>query len=94
MANNSNSDRPDHQLNFGEDLIVGAANIALAMAWLKADGTPNTRRVYHLAESKKLPIHNIPGLGLCIRMSSLEKYLTKLDAPFFNEQGALGVEQK
>jgi len=47
-----------------------------------------------LAESKKLPIHNIPGLGLCIRMSSLEKYLTKLDAPFFNEQGALGVEQK
>ena len=62
------------------DLLVGAEEIALFFGWRAKNGKPNTRRVYHLAETKSgLPIHKIDGLGLVARRSSLIAHFENLD---------------
>lgn len=60
------------------DLLVGAEEIARFFGWVK-NGKPNARRVYHLAEKSKLPIHKMDGLGLVARRSSLIAHFEKLD---------------
>lgn len=69
-------------INLGDDLLVGAEAIARELKWTTPRGGWNTRRVYYLAEQGNVPIHNVRGLGLCARKSSLAKYFEKLDEPF------------
>lgn len=65
--------------SLGDDLLIGAEAIARELKWKTADGRWNRRRVYHLAEKSALPIHSVPGLGLCARKSSLKAYFEALD---------------
>jgi len=47
-----------------QDDLSGAKEIAIFMSWLNPDGTPDTRRVYYEAETKRWPIfkmHNGQG---------------------------------
>ena len=71
-----NSDAEANSLS--GDLLVGADQIARFFGWVK-DGKPNARRVYHLAEKGRLPIHKMEGLGLVARRSSLIAHFEKLD---------------
>ena len=68
--------------NLADDLIVGAEEIARALGWVK-NGRPMARRVHHLAEKGKLPIHKVDGLGLVARRSSLARHFSGLDAEFW-----------
>ena len=71
---------PDQHGPLGDDLLIGATAIARELGWLKPDGTPNRRRVYHLSEQGCLPIHRVKGLGLCTRKSALKAYFDNLDS--------------
>lgn len=62
-----------------QDLLVGAVAIAKDMNWRDASGQWNVRRVYHLRCKGTLPIHSVPGLGICARRSSLRKFFSALD---------------
>lgn len=73
--------------DLADDLIVGAENIALFFGWKTKDGKPNCRRVYHLAEKKRLPIHKLDGLGLVARRSALRGHFDQLDEPFSKRRG-------
>lgn len=64
--------------DIGEDLLVGASEIASFLNWKNKDGSWNVRRVYHCAENG-LPIHKQPGLGLVARKSALRAHFKKLD---------------
>ncbi len=72
----------NHNAQLGDDLLIGADNIARELNWKNKDGQWNRRRVYHVAEKKILPIHHIKGLGLCARRSTLHEFFYKLDAPY------------
>jgi len=61
------------------DILVGADKIARFFGFVRKNGKPNTRRVYHLAEKGKLPIHKMDGLGFVARRSSLFVHLENLD---------------
>lgn len=69
----------ENTVALGDDLLVGAEAIAAELNWLKPDGTPHRRRVYHLASQKKLPILNVPGLGLCARKSALRQFFESIE---------------
>jgi predicted neutral ceramidase superfamily lipid hydrolase len=62
-----------------EDLLVGAAAIAREFNGDSASGAWNVNRVYRLASMGILPIHHIPGLGICARRSSLLNFFSTLD---------------
>ena len=62
-----------------EDLLLGAVAVAKALNWKGPNGRWNVRRVYHLKSAGALPIHNVPGLGICARRSSLRKFFSALD---------------
>ena len=62
-----------------EDLILGAVAVAKELNWKGRGGQWNIRRVYHLKSIGALPIHNVPGLGICARRSSLRKFFSELD---------------
>src|SRR5262245_1899372 len=62
-----------------EDLILGAVAVAKELNWKGRGGQWNVRRVYHLKSIGALPIHNVPGLGICARRSSLRKFFSELD---------------
>src|SRR5215468_1134799 len=62
-----------------EDLLLGAVAVAKALNWKGPSGQWNVRRVYHLKSAGALPIHNVPGLGICARRSSLRKFFSALD---------------
>lgn len=74
---------PQDTPDIGSDLIIGADSIARALNWYRKDGTPHKRRVYHVAEKKRLPIHHEPGLGLVMRKSALRAYFDRLDERAF-----------
>lgn len=61
-----------------DDLLIGADAIARYMGWYK-NGSPNTRRIYHLAEATDFPVHKKEGLGLVARKSSINRYFEELD---------------
>ena len=61
--------------DLGQDLLKGAKEIG---AFLKL----KPRQVYHLAERGEVPIHTVPGIGMCARKSALQAYFDALDAPF------------
>jgi hypothetical protein len=63
----------------GDDLLIGADAIARELGWKTADGKWHRRRVYHVAEHGKLPIHKVDGLGLCARKSALRSFFMGLD---------------
>jgi len=65
--------------DIGQDLLEGADAIARELGWIKQDGRPNRRRVYHLMEKGTLPIHKINGIGLVARKSALKAFFDKLD---------------
>src|SRR5215510_15949967 len=62
-----------------EDLLLGAVAVAKELNWKGPRGQWNVRRVYHLKSMGTLPIHNVPGLGICARRSSLRKFFSALD---------------
>jgi hypothetical protein len=62
-----------------EDLLLGAVAVAKELNWKGPRGQWNVRRVYHLKSVGTLPIHNVPGLGICARRSSLRKFFSALD---------------
>lgn len=62
-----------------EDLLLGAIAIAKEMNWRDARGRWNVRRVYNLSSQGTLPIHHVPGLGICARRSGLGKFFSALD---------------
>jgi hypothetical protein len=62
-----------------EDLLLGAVAVAKELNWKGPNGQWNVRRVYHLKSSGALPIHNVPGLGICARRSSLRNFFSALD---------------
>jgi hypothetical protein len=62
-----------------EDLLVGAVAIAQEMNWRDGRGQWNVRRVYNIYSKGTLPIHYVPGLGVCARRSSLRKFFSALD---------------
>jgi hypothetical protein len=62
-----------------EDLLLGAVAVAKALNWKGPRGQWNVRRVYHLKSVGTLPIHNVPGLGICARRSSLREFFSALD---------------
>lgn len=70
---------PKPTASIGDDLLIGAEAIAQELNWLRDDGTPHKRRVYHLAEKGGFPIHNVPGLGLCARKSALQQFFERLN---------------
>lgn len=72
------NDHP-HPSSLGDDLLVGAEAIAQELGWKKPDGSWHKRRVYHLAAEQKLPIHKVPGLGLCARRSALREFFAAKD---------------
>jgi hypothetical protein len=63
----------------GEDLLLGAAAIAKELNWRDARGQWNVRRIYNLYSKGALPIHHVPGLGICARRSSLRNFFSALD---------------
>jgi hypothetical protein len=67
---------------FGDDLLIGATEIARELNWKKEDGRWDTRRIYHVAEQGTLPIHRVRGLGICARRSALRAFFERLDEPF------------
>jgi hypothetical protein len=62
-----------------DDLLVGAVAIASFFKWKRPSGQWDAHRVYHLASRGSVPIHNVPGLGLCARRSGLLRFFAKLD---------------
>ena len=62
-----------------DDLLLGAVAIAKELNWRDARGQWNVRRVYNLYARGSLPIHRVPGLGICARRSSLRKFFSALD---------------
>lgn len=72
------------QPSIGDDLLIGADAIAVELNWVKPDGSPHRRRVYHLAGQEGFPIHNVPGLGLVARKTALRAYFEKLDQLAFD----------
>jgi hypothetical protein len=58
----------DPQTNL--DLLIGARQIAEFLGVVKADGTPNTRAVYHWAEHGYIPTIKV-GSSLAARKSQL-----------------------
>jgi hypothetical protein len=62
-----------------EDLLLGAVAVAKELNWKGPRGQWNVRRIYHLKSVGTLPIHNVPGLGICARRSSLRKFFSALD---------------
>jgi hypothetical protein len=62
-----------------EDLLFGAVAIAKELNWRDAKGRWNVRRVYNIYCKRALPIHHLPGLGICARKSSLRKFFSALD---------------
>src|SRR5262249_53440656 len=62
-----------------DDLLLGALAIASFLKWKRPSGQLDVQKVYHLASKGSMPIHNIPGLGLCARRSGLHKFFAKLD---------------
>ena len=65
--------------DLAEDLLLGAVAVAKELNWKGPNGQWNVRRVYHLKSAGALPIHNVPGLGICARRSSLHKFFSALD---------------
>ena len=72
----------DKPSELGDDLLIGAEEIARYLNWRGRDGTWMVRRVYHVAEMGSLPIHKQAGLGLVARKSALKAHFAKLDEPF------------
>lgn len=71
---------PQYSTDLGNDILVGAREIAKVMNWKSRNGDGwDTRRVYHLADSGSFPIHRVKGLGICARRSSLKAFFEKLD---------------
>ena len=70
------------EIMLSADLLIGAEAIAKALNWKTAKGKWNKRRVYHLAETSKMPIHKVPGLGLVCRKTTLDSYFRALDEKF------------
>lgn len=63
----------------GDDLLVGAVEIAKFLRWRSKNGKEwNVRRIYHCAEGA-LPIHKQEGLGLVARKSTLLLHFNELD---------------
>ena len=62
-----------------EDLLLGAVAIAKELNWRGPKGQWNVRRVYNLYSKGSLPIHHVPGLGICARRSSLRSFFSALD---------------
>jgi hypothetical protein len=75
--------RPDDN-ELGDDLLIGAEAIAKELNWRTTDGRWNRRRVYHLADKRRMPIHRIKGLGVCARRSTLKAFFEQLDQPFID----------
>ncbi len=66
-----------------EELLIGAQAIARFLGWKSTDGQGwNTRRVYHVAERRLLPVHKQDGLGLVARKSALRAHFERLDQDF------------
>lgn len=65
--------------DLADDLLIGAADIARALGFLRKNGEPNVRRVYHLAEQPGFPVHRQPGLGLVARKSTLRQHFDDLE---------------
>lgn len=76
------SQKPEHAL--GDDLLIGAEAIAKELNWQTSEGRWNRRRVYHLADKGRLPIHRVDGLGICARRSALKTFFEQLDQPFID----------
>lgn len=72
----------DKSYGIGADLLIGAEAIAKALNWKTVSGKWNKRRVYHLAETSKMPIHKVPGLGLVCRKTTIDSYFRSLDEKF------------
>ena len=70
----------------GSDLVIGATEIAKVLNWKNKKGGWDTRRVYHVCETRSLPVHHVKGLGICARRSSLEAFFAKLDAEFLEKE--------
>jgi len=76
------------ETNLSSDLLIGAEAIAKALNWKTASGKWHKRRVYHLAETSKMPIHKVPGLGLVCRKTTLDSYFRALDEKFLSAMDA------
>ena len=74
----------ESQSELGEDLLIGAEEIARYLNWRGKNGAWNVRRIYHVAEKHTLPIHKQDGLGLVARKSALQAHFARLDAQYQN----------
>lgn len=63
----------------GDDLIIGAEQIARELHWKMKDGRWNRRRVYHLASKGEVPIYRVKGLGICTSKSALRRFFNARD---------------
>lgn len=73
----------DTRADLGDDLLIGAEEIARFLNWRSRSGNGyNVRRVYHVAERRALPIHKQDGLGLVARKTALRAHFAKLDESF------------
>jgi len=69
----------DSNGELAQDLLLGAVAIAKELNWRGPSGQWHVRRVYNLKSKGTLPIHNVPGLGICARRSSLRNFFSALD---------------
>ena len=56
-----------------DDLLEGAAQIA---EFLYGNGRKHRRKIYHLAQTSRLPVFRL-GTMLCARRSTLEDWISK-----------------